>query len=127
MVEVRRPNPVNLGLLGFVWVVGGPDTAPDLGKRALDGGTSRAHETERATEATVAVLSPPLLGCRIGKPRWRGQARSPAGGPKALVRAAERLDGDMRQPRLASQEGSRFTWSAGLSGCSDSSEAPTGR
>ncbi len=70
------------GLLGFVWVVGGQDTAPDLGKQAPEGGASLAPEAERATSGRVAVLPPPLLGCRIGKPRWRGQARSPGRGPE---------------------------------------------
>jgi Phosphoesterase family len=86
------------GLLGYLWVVGALDTALDLGKRDLERGTSLAHEAQRTVGERAANFPPPLLGYRIGKPRWRGQARSPAGGPKALVRAAGRLEGDMRRP-----------------------------
>jgi Glutamate/Leucine/Phenylalanine/Valine dehydrogenase len=70
--------------------------------------TSCAHEPGRAHGEGVVVLLPPLLGCRIGKPRWRGQARSPAGGPKPWSGPQGGLEGDMRRPRLAGLEGRRF-------------------
>ena len=112
------------GLLGFVWVVGEPDTAPDLGKQVPEDITSRAHEGGWPRRKGSHSSHLPLLGCRTGKPRRRGQARSPGGGPKALVRAVGRLDGTMRRPRLASLEGTRFPWSAGLCGCRDSQKHP---
>ena len=107
-----------------MWVIGEPDTALDLGKQVPEDVTLRAHEGGWAKEEAVAFFPPPLLGCRIGKPLRRGQARSPGGGPKALVRAVGRLDGAMRRPRLASLEGRRFPWSAGLCGCRDSQKHP---
>jgi len=71
----HRPDQQNAGLLGFVWVVGGPDTAPDLGKRVPADVTSLAHEGGRAKEKGFRSPPTPSLAAGSGS---RGGAVKPA-------------------------------------------------